>query len=139
MYKLMSCNDKLQQLFQEVVKHQDCTVLFGHRGEAEQNQLFADKKSEKKYPDSKHNSMPSNAIDIAPYPIPEGWGDLKGQTTKARDLDWKERVKFYEFAAIVRYEAARMGIKIRCGADWDGDGDYRDQTFDDLVHFELVE
>ena len=39
---------------------------------------------------------------------------------------------------MIEYEAAKQGIEIRTGMDWDGDGDYRDQTFDDLVHVEVV-
>ena len=34
--------------------------------------------------------------------------------------------------------AAVMGIPIRCGADWDGDHNLRDQTFNDLPHIELL-
>ena len=33
--------------------------------------------------------------------------------------------------------AKEMGIDIRCGADWDGDNRTKNQTFHDIVHFEL--
>ena len=125
--RLFTCDRLIQKLFNEVVKHADCSILQGHRGQIEQDQFFADGKSQVKWPDGKHNSRPSKAVDVAPYPIPKNWGADH----------WKDKVKFYEFAAIVRYEALRLNIKIRWGGDWDGDGDYRDQTFDDLVHFEL--
>lgn len=127
--KLLECDHQIQKLFRAVVIHQDCTVLTGYRGQMEQDEFFRTKRSKVKWPDGKHNSRPSKAIDIAPYPIPHKWGEEH----------WKDMVKFYEFAAIVRYEAKRLGIKIRWGGDWDGDGDYRDQKFDDLVHFELVD
>ena len=32
-----------------------------------------------------------------------------------------------------------MGIDLRWGGDWDRDTEVRDNTFDDLVHFEIVE
>ena len=60
-----------------------------------------------------------------------------GMTTEERDSAWKERAKFYELAAIVKYEAKKLNVNVRWGGDWDGDGDYTDQTFDDLVHFEF--
>ena len=34
--------------------------------------------------------------------------------------------------------ALGMGIKLRWGGDWDGDWQTRDNTFDDLPHFELA-
>ena len=138
----------LQTLCKRVVKHFDIAALVGHRKKEDQNKAFSSGASTKQWPDSKHNSLPSMAIDVTPWPIPEGWGDLEGQTPKARDLDWKERVKFYEMIAVFFYEWEKMRdedpelskkYKLRSGRDWDGDGDYRDQKFDDLPHIELVE
>lgn len=34
--------------------------------------------------------------------------------------------------------ATMMGVKIRWGGDWDLDTDLKDNTFDDLPHFELI-
>jgi hypothetical protein len=34
--------------------------------------------------------------------------------------------------------AKELGIAIRCGADWDGDGLTSDQSFHDLAHIELT-
>ncbi len=127
--RLSECERQIQKLFTGVIKYTDCSVLTGHRGQIEQDGHFANGQSTVKWPNSKHNQRPSLAIDVAPYPIPQNWGADH----------WKDMVKFYEFAAIVRYEATRLGIKIRWGGDWDGDGDYRDQKFDDLIHFELVD
>jgi len=127
--RLEQAEKQLRDLFNIIVGKYDCTILQGHRNEATQTEYYQSGKSKVQWPNSKHNSMPSRAVDAAPYPIPKKWGAEH----------WKDRVKFYEFAAIVRYEASCLGIKIRWGGDWDSDGDYRDQTFDDLVHFELVE
>jgi len=136
--KLDTVHNVLEELCTRVVEHQDITILVGHRPEDKQNAAYNSGNSSKKWPDSNHNLMPSMAIDVAPWPIPDGWGDL----------NWKERVKFYEVIAIVRFcwgqlckEFPEVGEKyrLRLGADWDGDGDYRDQKFDDLPHIELVE
>mgnify|MGYP005848532571 CR=1 FL=1 len=98
----------------------DCTILAGHRGQAEQDALFAAGRSQLKFPSSKHNSTPSKAVDVAPYPI-----------------DWGNRDRFNLFAGIVLGVASEKKIGIRWGGDWDGDTDTRDNRFDDLVHFEL--
>jgi peptidoglycan L-alanyl-D-glutamate endopeptidase CwlK len=129
--RLFTCDVLLRKIFNHVVEYHDCSILEGHRGQIRQDELFnaTPQRSKVKWPDGKHNSQPSKAVDVAPYPIPKNWGADH----------WKDKVKFYEFAAIVLYEAKKQNIKLRWGGDWDGDGDYHDQTFDDLVHFELLE
>lgn len=137
--QLKTCSWKLQQVFHEIIKYQDCTVLEGHRIEEIQHANFVKGLSKVDWPDGKHNSYPSHAIDASPYPIPENWGELKkDMTVKQRDNVWKERLKFYQFASIVKFVGKSMGVEIRWGGDWDGDGDYRDNKFEDLVHFELL-
>jgi len=146
--KLDTIHEILQMLCNRVVKHFDITLLKGHRLEDEQNAAFNSGASTKQWPDSKHNTLPSMAVDAAPWPIPEGWGDLKGQTILAINLDWKERVKFYQMTTCFRFAWSQLceenpelskQYRLRIGDDWDGDGDYRDQNFDDLVHIEIVE
>ncbi len=119
--RLNECHPDLQKLFNEVIKDTDCTILCGHRTEEEQDKAFKDKVSRLKWPESKHNTKPSMAIDVAPYP-----------------LDWQDTKKFYEFGKLVIKKAKELGINIRWGGDWDMDGDYKDQKFNDLPHFELV-
>jgi len=43
------------------------------------------------------------------------------------------------FIGAFRGTAEALGIKIRSGADWDGDTITSDQKFDDLGHNELVD
>lgn len=119
--RLETCHPDLQRLFKELIKHVDCTIIVGHRGEEEQEQAVLQGKSKLHWPKSKHNSTPSMAVDVSPWPV-----------------DWKDTKRFYDFAGIVRAQAAILGIKIRWGGDWDGDGDIKDQKFNDLVHFELI-
>jgi hypothetical protein len=119
---LSEAHPKLQELFNEVIKEFDCSIIEGHRTEAEQNKLFHAQKSKVQWPSSKHNAEPSLAVDVCPYPI-----------------DWSDRERFNYFAGYVKGVAARLGIKIRWGGDWDGDWEVRDNVFDDLPHFELVE
>ena len=118
--RLNTCDTSLQDLFNEVVRYFDCSVLIGHRGEKEQNEAFDKGNSQVRWPDGKHNSNPSTAIDIAPYPI-----------------DWDDRERFTYFAGFVMGIATSQGISLRWGGDWDSDNDLSDNNFDDLVHFEL--
>ncbi len=118
---LRSCDPQLQQLFIQVVNSFDCAVISGYRGEAEQDVLYYAGKSKVRFPESKHNSSPSRAIDVIPYPI-----------------DWKDRERMNYFAGYVMGVARHLGYKIRWGGDWDMDWQVRDNVFDDLVHFELT-
>ena len=125
--RLSTCDIRWQNIMNEVIKYYDCTIITGHRGKEEQNIKVAEGTSEVSWPNSKHNSMPSMAIDVAPWPIPTEWGEA-----------WKDRVKFYELKAIIFYETKKQGISIRWGGDWDRDYDYTDNSFDDLVHYEVL-
>ncbi len=118
---LNTCHPDLQRLFNEVVKHWDCSIICGHRTEEDQNKAFHEGKSKLQFPQSKHNSYPSKAVDVVPYPV-----------------DWQDRDRFYHFAGIVVGIATQMNIKIRWGGNWDGDFQVKDENFMDLPHFELV-
>lgn len=118
---LQSCHTQIQRLFMEVINHIDCKIIEGHRPKRLQDQYYFNGRSKVKYPDSTHNKTPSLGVDSAACP-----------------LDWKDKEKFYYFAGIVKGIASMMGIKIRWGGDWDSDHDLHDQSFNDLVHFELI-
>ena len=117
---LNTCDKKLQDLFNEVVKHFDCSVLVGFRDRDGQNTAYASGHSKVKWPNGKHNTKPSFAVDVAPYPI-----------------DWDDRERFIYFGGFVKGCAYRMNIPLRWGGDWDSDTQLSDNKFDDLVHFEV--
>ena len=125
--KLKTCHPELQLLFTSVLPTHDHTILVGHRGEQEQNEAVRTGKSTLLYPYGKHNKVPSMAVDVSPYPI-----------------DWNDTKRFYYFGGIVKGVAAElkrqglMDYDIRFGGDWDGDNNLNDQTFNDLVHWELI-
>lgn len=120
--KLMTCDERLQRVCRTVIQFYDCSVIHGHRGEQEQNEIFRSGYSKHGYPDSKHNLNPSSAVDLAPYPI-----------------NWKDTRRFYILAGYMLCAAHLLGIGMRWGGDWDGDDDLNDQKFNDLGHFELVQ
>ena len=123
--KLKTCHPDLIRIFHAVIQDYDCMVLEGSRSFDRQRELVDSGMS--KTMNSKHLSNPSRAIDVTPYPIPKKWGEGNS----------KEKAKFYFFAGIVMSTANFMGIELVWGGDWDSDQDFNDQTFDDLVHFEL--
>lgn len=120
--RLNTCDKRLIMIFEMVVQNFDCTVLQGHRDKALQDAAFAAKASKLRWPNSKHNRKPSAAIDVAPYPI-----------------EWKNNARFYYFAGHVMTTAKLMDVPLRWGGDWDRDTQTNDQTFFDLVHFEIDE
>ena len=118
--RLGTCHEDLQKVFNEVIKHVDCSVLEGHRDEYRQNKLFDEGKTKVKFPMGRHNSSPSRAVDVTPYPV-----------------DWDDRERQTLFAGFVLGIARNMGIKLRWGGDWDQDFQVVDNRFDDFPHFEL--
>tara|TARA_R100000687_G_scaffold49271_1_gene39361 strand:+ start:230 stop:619 length:390 start_codon:yes stop_codon:yes gene_type:complete len=118
--RLDTCEKDLQRLFKEVVKHFDCSVLEGHRGQEKQDKYFNEGKSKIKYPKGRHNASPSRAVDVVPYPV-----------------DWDDTERMYYFSGVVKGIAISLGINIRWGGDWDGDTEVQDTNFKDLPHFEL--
>lgn len=120
--KLEQCHPLLQQVFKRVIQICDCTILTGHRDKPTQNEMYRTGKSHVKWPNGKHNTIPSQAIDAAAYPI-----------------DWKDRERATLFAGLVLGIAEEMGIKLRWGGDWNSNWQVKDNNFDDLWHFELDE
>jgi len=136
---LNTCEYDLKRLFTAVVEDYDNTIMEGHRPEERQNALFDSDppRTKVRFPDGKHNSLPSKAVDSAPYIKGRGipWPDKKNKP----ETYYKDLAQFYHYAGYVQGRAKEMGIGIRWGGDWDKDWDLNDQTFDDLVHFELTD
>ena len=126
--KLSTCHPDLQALFYEVIKTFDCVVLEGYRTQEDQEAAYKAGNTKLHWPDGKHNHLPSNAIDVSPYPI-----------------DFNNINRFYWFAGYVMGLAQKLKDEgkithgIRFGGDWDSDKDINDQKLIDLVHFELIE
>ena len=124
--QLATCDPRLQKVLNEAIKYYDFAVVEGHRNKARQDAAFAKGASKKRWPYGEHNKKPSKAADLAPWPI-----------------DWSDSVKniarFAFMMGVVKACADKLGIKIRFGLDWDGDGDIRDQDFMDWGHVEIDE
>jgi len=102
----------------------DITLICGHRGEAEQNEAVRTGHSKVKWPEGKHNKLPSVAVDLRPYPF-----------SIAEPKQWAQLGYLAAWAIVF---AREDGFEVRWGGDWDRDNDLTDQTFDDLFHLEIV-
>ena len=118
--RLASCDERLQDVFNEVINYVDCSILEGHRSKERQNKLYDENRTKVKYPNGRHNSSPSKAADVTPYPV-----------------DWEDRERQTLFAGFVIGIARGMGIRLRWGGDWDMDFKVMDNRFDDFPHFEV--
>tara|TARA_R100000406_G_scaffold95431_1_gene89740 strand:- start:160 stop:558 length:399 start_codon:yes stop_codon:yes gene_type:complete len=122
--RLKGVDSRLVNVLNEVVKYFDITVIEGLRSQERQNELVAQGKSKTKF--GKH--VQGKAVDIAPYPI-----------------DWNARDDFHYLGGFVLGVASKMGIDIRWGGDWSDSSlsqnrrTTKDNSFDDLVHFEIKE
>lgn len=116
--RMKGVDSKLQNVFNEVVKEFDCAIIEGVRSQERQNELVAQGKSKTKF--GKH--VQGKALDVAPYPI-----------------DWADRDRFHYFGGYVKGIAKSLNLKVRWGGDWDGDFETKDNIFDDLVHFEILD
>jgi len=119
---LVTLDERLQKVLNEVIKYVDCSIIEGHRSGERQNKLFEEGRTKVKYPHGRHNSNPSRAVDVVPYPI-----------------DWDDRERFHLFAGFVIGIGQSMGIKLRWGGDWNMNFEVDDNNFDDFPHFELVD
>jgi peptidoglycan L-alanyl-D-glutamate endopeptidase CwlK len=110
----------------EVIKHVDISILCGHRGKDEQDEAYRTGRSTVQWPRSKHNALPSLAVDIAPY-LP----DVK--------IDWTDTAAFARLAGYVERVAHEQGLRTRWGGDWDQDRRTADERLIDMPHFEIME
>jgi hypothetical protein len=110
--KLATCDERLQDIFNEVIKHFDCKILDGYRSKEKQDEAHRTGKSKARYPQSKHNKMPSLAADVAPYPV-----------------DWDDLYRFHEFAGFVQAIAITKGYKIKWGGKF--------KNFFDGPHYQI--
>tara|TARA_R100001244_G_scaffold79515_1_gene62531 strand:- start:154 stop:546 length:393 start_codon:yes stop_codon:yes gene_type:complete len=117
--RLKGVNPKLVNVLNEAIKLMDLTILEGLRSVERQKELVASGAS--KTMKSKH--LKGWAVDVTPYPV---------------DFDSAKGInRHYYMAGMLRGIAHMMKIPVRSGADWDSDGEIKDQKFNDLVHLEL--
>lgn len=101
----------------------DFTVMEGVRTLARQRELYAQGRTAPGKivtwtMNSRH--IEGKAVDLVPYP-----------------LDWNDLEKFGKIKDAMFQAAREIDVNLRWGADWDGDGKYREKGEYDSPHFEL--
>lgn len=128
--RLATVDTKLQRVMEAALETGliDISIIQGVRSKQEQNRYFDLGKSRVKWPNGKHNVYSPDekalAVDAAPF--------VNG------NISWDPRHCIF-LAGVVMSTAAKMGITLRWGGNWNMDGEpVTGQDFQDLVHFELM-
>lgn len=129
--KLEGVHPKLVAVVERAIEltTQDFMVLEGVRTLARQQQLY-DQGRKTAGPivtwtmNSRH--LPGKdglgrAVDLVPFPV-----------------DWNSTAKFDAIANAMFAAAKELGVKLRYGGDWDGDGKRRERGETDSPHFEIT-
>ena len=101
----------------------DFTVLEGVRTLERQRELYAQGRTA---PGKivtwtmKSRHIEGKAVDLVPYP-----------------LDWNDLEKFNKIKDAMFQAARELDVNLRWGADWNGNGEYREKGEYDSPHFEI--
>ena len=147
---LSTVDGRGQDTAHRVLLIKDHSIIQGHRNKEKQNAAFDAGYSKLKWPDGKHNALPSLAMDIETYPRPpqselskEFEKEIEGSNNyvfKKVALALKEQpLRNEQFYLLGMYKgvASERGYPSRSGADFDRDGQVSDSTWFDLFHWEL--
>jgi peptidoglycan L-alanyl-D-glutamate endopeptidase CwlK len=113
--KLSECHQDIQKVINYAVEKDfmDFSVICGHRGKEAQEAAFNSGASKAHFGQSSHNTMPSNAVDIVPYPI-----------------DWQDIDRFKALGNFILQCAKDVGVTLYWGGNW--------PKFKDYPHFSLT-
>ena len=128
---LATCHIDLQLICYELLKHFDHSVVCGYRNEEDQNMAFKSGNSWVKYPDSKHNLIPSMAVDLQPYPAePVG--------TQAEYDKFSVMGGMFMLIAKQMFDRGLIHHKITWGRLWKPEKLYSKQKRLDYYHFQFA-
>lgn len=145
--------DELKLVVDFAIRVYNISLIEGHRDQETQDRYFSNGVSKLRWPNSKHNSYPSDAVDIWPYVTnlagvrvstafsghPDQIKSLAKATGQTEKRIWELTLQEYATMKGVLMAAGKVhGVELRFGDDWDGDHDRLDQSFVDLPHVEVV-
>lgn len=142
--RLNTCEDELIQICHRLANETDFIVTCGHRGKEDQEEAFNSGASKVHFPNSRHNSYPSEAVDIVPYWKDEPhvrWGSKLEYEKYSNIKKEFSSFKDYENAVILSFDilankfleiSKKLGIEI----EWGGTCF---KTLVDRPHFQLKE
>lgn len=122
--RLATCHPVIQALMHRAIAcappGMDWSIVCGTRSKAEQEAAFNSGASKVHYPKSKHNSLPSMAVDVAPF--------VRGKISWVV-ADYPPLAQHIKTTWAALTEKERGGFTLSWGGDW--------KTFVDMPHWEL--
>jgi len=116
---LSTCDPLIQLICKKAIRVVDFAVICGHRNEEKQNEAYEQSYSLLKWPQSQHNKVPSEAVDIVP------WNG---------EVDWNDIEAFHFVAGVMLGMAWLLNINLEWGGDFK---DKKGNVMGDYGHFEL--
>ena len=110
---LRTLDHRLVRVMNRAIEITDFKITDGYRGEQAQEDAHRAGHSQLHFPLSKHNRNPSQAVDVAPWPI--NWANLE---------------RFHYLAGVIMGAAHEEQVEITWGGSW---------AMRDLPHFELAQ
>lgn len=129
--QLHTLHPDLQRICRDLLPFHDFKILEGHRNRNKQEEAYKMRHSKVRWPNSKHNTSPSEAMDLLPFVNGRfiGWHDWK---------QWRYFGGMVMGAAAILRKNGEIESRLRWGHDWDKDNDLDDQKFIDAPHFEIL-
>lgn len=115
--RLLTCHVDIQTVMNTAIIDTpiDFTIVCGFRNQEDQDKAYAQGYSRLKWPNGKHNKMPSRAVDIAPI--------VNG------DVIWNDNVLFEKLSKHVLKCAEAVNVNLTWGGAW--------VDFPDRPHYQL--
>lgn len=139
--RLDTCHPDLIRVMEKAIQVVDFSVLCGYRSEEEQERAFSMGRSTKQYPYSRHNQIPSQAVDIAPWPIDwrvdQDLWLLRHSSQKVAEPVLNNIKRWFATVYFIIGVGYSLGIHLETGADFNGNWSWSDENFVDLPHIQL--
>ena len=129
--KLSSCHPDLIAIMNQVLEVQDCTIIAGGRNEKAQEKAFYMGKSKLKFPQSKHNTVPSQAVDVAMFKDGQVQWDLDNAIIMSRAI-------YNVWQSMLADD--KVACQLRFGLTWTDNpfDEIKEGQFVDGFHIEIV-
>jgi peptidoglycan L-alanyl-D-glutamate endopeptidase CwlK len=135
---LSGVTPKLRKVFETAINIVNITILDGIRTKAEQEQNLRTGASQTM--NSRHLPQPpdnlSAAVDAVVWPT--DWDLLERGFQAVKRADPQLRIlEHFWMMGVLKGIAYTQGVDLRQGIDWNGNGEFDDQTFMDMDHSEI--
>lgn len=132
--KLVQVHPKLGGVLEDAIKIIDFIVVYGLRDKEIQDRLYAEKKSQLRFPYSKHNKTSDPLYNGIEYTVSDAV-DIVPRNTLYADVN---RICF--LMGVVQACAVKRDVKLRFGLDFNQNNIFenKENGFFDAAHVELI-